>query len=213
MNKKSAPAGRPVDRSKDEAIFIAARELLFGQGIQSFTMEAVATNAAVSKATLYSRFSNREQLLQAVVQYEASTLAADLQNGLHSNLNLYDTLMTFSVRLLEFSLDPAYQNLLRTLPYSPDISAELLQQIYQQGPEHIHQQLTAWVMNAQQAGLLHSCSAESTDLFCGMLMGMNWVKISYNQPIDNSPEAIKQQAEKAVNIFLQLYQVQPSEQN
>lgn len=207
MNKKSTPAGRPLDRSKDEAIFMAARELLFGQGIQFFTMEAIASRAAVSKATLYSRFANREQILQAVVQYEASTLAADLKTGLQSNLSLYDTLMTFSIRLLQFSLDPAYQTLLRTLPHSAEISAELLQQIYQQGPEHIHQQLTEWVMHAQQAGLLQACSAESTELFCGMLMGMNWVKISYNQPVDNSPEAIKLQAEKAVNIFLKLHQV------
>ena len=55
----TANSGRPIDRSKDTAILLAARKLLIQEGVGAVTMEAVATEAGVSKATLYSRYSNR----------------------------------------------------------------------------------------------------------------------------------------------------------
>ncbi|MDX3774111.1 TetR/AcrR family transcriptional regulator [Chromatiaceae bacterium AAb-1] len=201
--KSSATPGRPVDKTKDEAIFIAARDLLLINGIQSFTMESVASKAGVSKATLYSRFSNREQLIQAVVLYQSDLLAIDLE--LQGTDDIYNTLLTFSVQLLEFILSDPYQNLVRALLSSPDISPELLQQIYLHGPYNTHEKLVAWLMEAAQAGALQNIQPECAELFCGMLTGMNWVKISYHQPVDRSAEYIRQQAERAVQSFLTLY--------
>ncbi|MDR0343507.1 MAG: TetR/AcrR family transcriptional regulator [Nocardiopsaceae bacterium] len=47
-------------------IIRAAEELFKKSGFQGVTMEAVARDAAVSKATLYSRFRNKDELFQAV---------------------------------------------------------------------------------------------------------------------------------------------------
>ena len=48
-------SGRPIDRSKDIAILLAAREILLKDGPGARTMEAVASKASVSKATLYTQ--------------------------------------------------------------------------------------------------------------------------------------------------------------
>ncbi len=58
-----AASGRPVDRNKDIAILQAARQILLFEGASVLTMEAVAAKAGVSKATLYSRFGNRNALI------------------------------------------------------------------------------------------------------------------------------------------------------
>lgn len=55
--------GRPRDPSRDEALVEATLALLAEGGYAALTMEAVAAHAGVGKATLYRRWSNKEQLV------------------------------------------------------------------------------------------------------------------------------------------------------
>lgn len=54
--------GRPRDPSRDAVLVEAALELLAEGGYAGLTMEAVAARAGVGKATLYRRWSSKEQL-------------------------------------------------------------------------------------------------------------------------------------------------------
>ncbi len=59
-----APArGRPRDPSRDEAIIDASIDLLVRDGYDRLSMEAVATEAGVGKATVYRRWSNKAELV------------------------------------------------------------------------------------------------------------------------------------------------------
>lgn len=55
--------GRPRDPRLDQAIVQATLQLLAEHGYASLTMEAVAALAGVGKATLYRRYSGKEQLV------------------------------------------------------------------------------------------------------------------------------------------------------
>ena len=55
--------GRPRDPSRDAVLVEAALELLGEGGYTGLTMEAVAARAGVGKATLYRRWSSKEQLV------------------------------------------------------------------------------------------------------------------------------------------------------
>ncbi|MCP3139270.1 TetR/AcrR family transcriptional regulator [Pyxidicoccus xibeiensis] len=59
-----APArpGRPRDSSRDPEILAAALEVLGEVGYEQLTMEAVAERARAGKATLYRRWSSKEEL-------------------------------------------------------------------------------------------------------------------------------------------------------
>jgi AcrR family transcriptional regulator len=57
------PQGRPRDPQCDIAIVGATLDLLAEAGYAALTMEAVAARAGVGKATLYRRFSGKEQLV------------------------------------------------------------------------------------------------------------------------------------------------------
>jgi AcrR family transcriptional regulator len=59
----SRSQGRPRDPQCDVAIVAATLELLAESGYGALTMEAVAARAGVGKATLYRRFSGKEQLV------------------------------------------------------------------------------------------------------------------------------------------------------
>jgi AcrR family transcriptional regulator len=63
-------------------IIRAAEELFKRSGFRGVTMEAVASAAAVSKATLYSHFRHKEQLFIAVCERMAGLLVAQVAEAL-----------------------------------------------------------------------------------------------------------------------------------
>jgi AcrR family transcriptional regulator len=60
--------GRPRSLQADQAITEAVLDVLAEQGIAHFTIEAVATREGVGKATIYRRFSGRDDLLAAALE-------------------------------------------------------------------------------------------------------------------------------------------------
>lgn len=62
--------GRPPSKHSgeiEEAILVAAKDLFLSIGYEATSMEAVAQTAGVSKRTLYTRHSSKEELMKAVV--------------------------------------------------------------------------------------------------------------------------------------------------
>jgi AcrR family transcriptional regulator len=60
--------GRPRDPQADEAIISAIVDVLAEQGFSGFTVEEVAARAGVGKATIYRRWSTKEELVLAAAE-------------------------------------------------------------------------------------------------------------------------------------------------
>ncbi len=60
--------GRPRDPAADEAILTATLEVVTDLGFGGLTVEAVAARAGVGKATIYRRWSTKEELVVAVAE-------------------------------------------------------------------------------------------------------------------------------------------------
>jgi AcrR family transcriptional regulator len=75
------PAGRPGrrrDDSKDDAILVAARELIAERGYEGMTMDAVAERAGTGKATVYRRWPSKVELtVDAVICGQQLILRVD----------------------------------------------------------------------------------------------------------------------------------------
>jgi|SoiMethySBSTD1v2_1073268.scaffolds.fasta_scaffold765553_2 AcrR family transcriptional regulator len=59
--------GRPRDARADRAILEAALELAAADGLAGFSVDAVAQRAGVSKATIYRRWSTKEQMVMDAI--------------------------------------------------------------------------------------------------------------------------------------------------
>ena len=73
----SVTTNQPVGR-KQEQVINAARDLFLKHGFEGATMNMIAAQAAVSKATLYAYYPTKEQVFVAVIQREVTELRATI---------------------------------------------------------------------------------------------------------------------------------------
>ncbi len=94
---RSGRGGRPRDPSRDAVIRAAILRLLADVGYGALTMDAVASEAGVGKATIYRRWRTKEALVVDTVadlnaaeagQPDTGSLEGDLRHLLHSVVGL-----------------------------------------------------------------------------------------------------------------------------
>lgn len=89
----AAEAAPPRRRSKKrEAIIAAAKDMFFREGYAGASMDRITAQAAVSKATVYSHFRSKEELLLAVVEQVVLPIRADYLTVLDHSVGFEDWL-------------------------------------------------------------------------------------------------------------------------
>jgi AcrR family transcriptional regulator len=90
--------GRPRDARVDVAIMDATRALLAERGFAGTTVEAIAHRAGVGKATIYRRWSSREELLLAVTTTDLPDVPTPDTGDLRQDLLLVFTRLAEQIR-------------------------------------------------------------------------------------------------------------------
>lgn len=79
-------AGRPRSPARDAAILVAALRLLTTEGYARMTMDGVAAEAGVSKATIYLRYRGKADLATAALQHLRETGRPARRGALRADL-------------------------------------------------------------------------------------------------------------------------------
>lgn len=120
-------AGRPRDRGLDAALLAAAAQLVVERGYGALTLQAVADEAATSRPALYRRFSDRAELVMALLadRYGLQPGAQDL-GGLEAEM------LAIQHHQMELFNDPvvrmAVPGLLEDLSRSQDLARRFHEQ-------------------------------------------------------------------------------------
>jgi TetR/AcrR family transcriptional repressor of mexJK operon len=170
-------------------------------------MEAVAARAAVSKATVYARHPDRDQLLRVVVEAESFAMTQALETSPRTAPELTAALMAFVQSLSSFVASKRHLRLMQVMGSSAQGMARARRDIYLNGPQQTHHALTAYLASAADAGLIRCPDpAQSAELLLGMLMGLDLVRASYGMPLKpKRVEDKKQHAHFIVTSFLVLH--------
>jgi AcrR family transcriptional regulator len=130
------------DSAVDRRIIRAAEELFKKSGFRGVTMEAVARDAAVSKATLYSRYRNKDELFLAVCSRMADLTSRAFGDGLAADGQDVDQRILSAVlakHRLTFTL-------VRTSPHAEDLfthKAKLAGDLFERADNALLTQLIA----------------------------------------------------------------------
>ncbi|MFC8662003.1 TetR/AcrR family transcriptional regulator [Streptomyces sp. NPDC057199] len=87
---RSASAGSPMrGRARENAILAAALDLVAEVGFEALTMDAIATSARASKATIYSKWKTKDEIVAEALRRQsegAHTVAAPDTGSLRGDL-------------------------------------------------------------------------------------------------------------------------------
>lgn len=142
-------------------IMDAARDLFIHHGVDAVTMRAIANKIGYSATSIYHYFSDKEQLLRAVVDADVLKLAHALQ----STLTIRDPLerfLQFGQHYVQFALaNPNHYRMMFMTQHPPCDPA--LSSIEQNNPEQdAYAQLIGVVTNAFEAGIFKDKFTDTT---------------------------------------------------
>jgi AcrR family transcriptional regulator len=153
--------GRPRDPSRDGVIRAAILRLLAEVGYGALTMDAVASEAGVGKATIYRRWRTKQDLVVDTISDLNRDAAAPPDSGsLETDLRL---MMRQMVKTITGPTGAATLSLLSTMPHQPALA-----EAFRNGPLAVWRQAMQQIWDrAEQRGevgpeLADSTVAEST---------------------------------------------------
>src|SRR6267142_3786667 len=93
--------------SKAESILAAAKRSFLAAGFGAVSMDAIAREAGVSKATVYSHFAGKEELFGAMIGRECERYFARFSAGELDPRDVRASLTVLGRRFLELVLSPS----------------------------------------------------------------------------------------------------------
>ena len=117
---RTSRGGRPRDPSRDGVIRAAILSLLAEVGYGSLTMDAVAAEAGVGKATIYRRWRTKEDLVvDTISELNRAELSVPDTGSLEEDLR---ALLHSAVDMMTGPTGAAMQSLLSTVPHHPALA-------------------------------------------------------------------------------------------
>jgi AcrR family transcriptional regulator len=169
--------GRPRNQQTHDAILDAARALLTENGLARFSIEQVAANAGVSKASIYRRWPAKGALLMELYMEGIPEVISETARSLRTELKRY---LLATVERLQ---DPLWRSILRSLVAESQYDAqtsEMLRQIVVAPRRDAGLRLLqrAEASGEIRAGLDH-------ELIVDLLFGPLWYRLLFDHaPID-----------------------------
>lgn len=196
------------DRSnrKVASILAAARELFIDHGFDAVSMDLVARQATVSKATLYAHFTSKEALFTAVMVDEANRFADEIWRITPDNDDVAQVLRLVAQNFVDIFLTEHAMLLLRTVvgvvPQLPSVGAA----IFESGPKEIKQRLAQFLSRAHEKGQLNVPDpALAAIQFLSVVRGdfdIRGMLLPSNPP---SRAEVDAQIEAGIDLFLNFY--------
>ncbi len=146
------PEHEPVGR-KMAQVNEAARRLFLEQGFAATSMDAVAREANVSKATLYSYFPSKEALFGHLIADECIAVQAGLDIPTLAD-GLEAALRRFARDYVRMYLTAKKQSLVRVMANESKRFPQMCVHFYETGPLSLTRRVAQLLIDARSAGLL-----------------------------------------------------------
>jgi TetR/AcrR family transcriptional regulator, mexJK operon transcriptional repressor len=191
---------------KAALILAAARQLFLDHGFDSITMEMVARQAAVSKATLYAHFSSKEELFTAVTVAEANRVTDEVWQIVPDSNDVAAVLRRVAEKFVDIFLSEQTMFLQRAVigvvPRFPAIG----ERIFDSGPKVLNERLARFLAGAHDRGLLNVPNATLAAVqFLSVVRGDLEIRGLLLPAAPPSRAEIEDQIEAGIDLFLTFY--------
>lgn len=201
----------PAEASpKRSAILAAGARLFMGVGYASVSMDAIAKEAGVSKATVYAHFASKESLFGAIVGERCTAIAAQAEEIASHAASADGALREMGRLWMRFLLQPESVAIHRTVIAECARFPDLARAFYEAGPGSGHAWLSRRIQEEQRHGRLRPDAdpAVAADHMMGLMRGELYLRTVLGGPVPGEA-AIGAVVDRAVEVFLRAYRVPP----
>ncbi len=196
-------------RPKLLALLEAARARFLEDGYAAASVDAIAREAGVSKATLYGHFPSKEALFEAVVVAQCRRHASAVEALDTGGDDVAGTLAELARALLRFLLEPDSIAIYRVVAAESARTPELGRAFYEAGPARLQARLAAYLRRMGERGMLNVPEPEiaAVELVSLIRAELHLKALFAFERLPGQAE-IDRRAEGAVRTFLRAYGVE-----
>ena len=207
-NNPSPPSGpgRPKDLAKRQAILDAAKSLFLSMGYANTSMDAVATEAGVSKLTVYSHFNDKETLFSAAVMAKCEEQVPSLFYEWPDGVPIENVLLNIARGFNQLINSDESLNLHRLIMALGSQDPKLSTIFYEAGPQRMLSGMERLLSKVNQSGALSIDKPRNAaeHFFCLIKGAANFRLLSGCGPAPE-PEAAEAHVQEVVGLFMRAY--------
>ena len=193
--------------SKAESILAAAKRTFLAAGFGAVSMDTIAREAGVSKATVYAHFAGKEELFGAVIGRECERYFARFSAGELDPGDVRASLTVLGRRFLELLLSPESIALHRIILGEVTRFPVLGEVFWQAGPERQRFQIEAFLKSAAASGTLALADTRlAAEQFVSLVRGEIQLRHLLRLEGDTDQQGIGAAVEGAVATFIRAFE-------
>jgi AcrR family transcriptional regulator len=196
--------------SKAEIVLAAAKDSFLAAGFGAVSMDTIAREAGVSKATVYAHFAGKQELFGAVIARECERYFARFSPGELDPHDVRASLTVLGRRFLALLLSPDGVALYRIILAEVTRFPELGEVFWRAGPERQRLQIEAYLKSAIALGKLTLTDTRlAAEQFVSLVRGDVQVRHLLRLDADVDQRGINAAVEGAVSTFLRAFEPRP----
>lgn len=203
MQRAHPKSGKAAD------ILAAARREFLANGFGAVSMDAIAREAGVSKATVYAHYAGKEELFGAVVSDMSERYFGGFSESALDPANVGPSLTALARQFLELLLSPDAIALNRILIAEVARFPALGEVFWRAGPERTRAQIETFLRRAAAAGSLAIPEPrEAAEQFTSLVRGDIHMRHLLRREAPPDAAATADAARRAVATFLRAFGTQ-----
>lgn len=208
MSERSATA----PRAKAESILAAAKRTFLESGFGAVSMDTIAREAGVSKATVYAHFAGKEELFGAVIGRECEERFAGFSAPELDPRNVRASLTVLARRFLDLLLSPdaiaLHRIILAEVPRFPALGDVF----WRAGPERNLAQIEAFLRSAVAAGSLDLANTRlAAEQLVGLVRGETQLRHLLRLDTRTDQPDLRAVIDSAVDTFIRAFGTRSAE--
>lgn len=197
-------AGRPLDSVKRAAIVDSAAHHFFHHGYAATAIEQVASDAGVSKVTIYNQFGDKRALFAAAVECECEKMRGHFSLEGTPQGNIAERLTAIGEAMFAFLFRPEMIQFERRIAAETEAEPAIGLAFLEAGPWRMKQAFGAWLARATEAGELAVADPHlAAEQFVSMCKGMGDLERRFGADVTAAER--DRRIAGAVAVFLAAY--------
>ncbi|MCK0127213.1 TetR/AcrR family transcriptional regulator [Erythrobacter sp. F6033] len=198
--------GRPSDAAKRTAIIEAAAQSFFDVGFAASSIEQIASDAGVSKVTIYNNFGDKRALFAAAVELECEKMRGYFSLDEMPKGSIRERLKVIGQAMDAFLSRPEMVQFERRIAAETENEPALGQAFLEAGPWRMKAAFGGLLSHATQSGELNVQSPDlAAEQFVSMCKGMGDLERRFGAEVAKADR--ERRIEGAVDVFLKAYGV------